>query len=76
MVLLIVDKIIWGLCACTPPMKSGDTMNVNCSLTTGQPGLPCTISNMVFKEIFKISFNLWKAYQKISHMCFSPINPL
>lgn len=74
MVVKILAKIIFGLCACNAP--PGDPINVSCSNTTAQPGLVCTLPNLAFKAVFKLSTILWEAYVKLSNMCFNPMSPL
>lgn len=70
------NKALFGLCACVQIPMGPDKLKCQCNNTNAQPGLACTIPNQVFKGIFKISVQIWKAYQMISHTCFSPINPL
>jgi hypothetical protein len=73
--LLTMSKIIFNLCGCLIIPKGAEQQQIKCTLTTAQPGIPCVISNMVFKSLFKLSFNMWKAYQTESHKCYNPISP-
>lgn len=75
MPLRIVGQIVYSLCACvhTP---SGSNYQVKCTNTTGAPGLICTIPNMIYKSLYKISFTLWNSYTKLSGVCRNPITPV
>ena len=73
--LLTMAKIIYNLCGCLITPQGADGRQIKCTRTAGQPGIPCVIPNMVFKSLYKLSFNMWKAYQTESHKCFNPISP-
>jgi hypothetical protein len=70
-----MSKMLFASCACVLIPKGKDKIQSECNNTSGQPAIICTIPNQVYKGVFKMSFETWKAYQMISHTCFSPINP-
>jgi hypothetical protein len=71
-----MNKMLFGTCVCVQIPMGPDKLQCKCNNTTAQPSLACVIPNQVFKQMFKMSVEMWKAYQMISHSCFSPINPL
>ena len=73
--LRIMGQIVFGLCACLYT-DTGKAYQLKCNNTTAQPGLACTVPNMVYKSLFKSSFMLWNAYQDVSHTCFNPLNSI
>ena len=74
-VLLKIAQYLWQACGCLEIPKGPKEKQVKCTRTNAQPGIPCVIPNLVFKQLYKLSFNMWKAYQSSSHTCFNPITP-
>jgi hypothetical protein len=72
--LITIEKIVFSLCGCFY-VETPNNRKIKCTLTTGQPGLPCSVTNQVLQGLFKLSFGIWKGYQTMSHLCRNPISP-
>ena len=71
----IIGMVVFGLCACVSA-PAGEEYQLQCNNRTAQPGLVCTIPNMVYKSVDKISFIIWTAYTMISGISRNPISPI
>ena len=70
-----IGFVVYNLCACKD-VPAGDKVKIKCQNTSGQPGIVCTVPNMIFKVIFKISVFIWKAFVLLHNLCMNPIYPV